>query len=403
MVRRGGQAARALFYAAYLPTFLAEIGIGAILPVLTLSVLDMDYPAVVASLAVAAYSGGRIVGSGVGGSLAHRWGGARSAMLALATIATGAFICAVSPLLVPFIFGAVVIGLGHAGFHVARQAQVHDIAPVHARARALTTLAGVWRIANFIGPLVASALLAAWGDYAAYLFAVGCVGAGMLALRLAPAWDARHLEEPAPRVSVPTVARENARVLRTLGVAVLATGALRAARIAVVPLWATHVGLSPHVATLIYSVSAAIDMLLFYPAGSVMDRFGRKWTGVPSNALLGIGMLALPFTHGFASVTIAAVILGIGNGWGSGLIMTLAADVAPPHGRNVFTGLWSIFQDVGGLTGPALISIGAAFSLSLGLGLVGVLGLATAGALAAWIPPWKGRPGSAADGAQPIM
>ena len=56
---------------------------------------------------------------------------------------------------------------------------------------------------------------------------------------------------------------------------------IRAARQVVLPLWGQHLGLSPAAISVIFGISGAIDMLLFYPAGKVMDRFGRAWVADP--------------------------------------------------------------------------------------------------------------------------
>lgn len=388
--------ARSLLTHAYLPTFLAEVGIGAILPVLALSVAHMGHGATFASLAVAAYQLGRLPGSALGGAVAERWGPTHAALGSLAVIAAGSVIAAWAPHLALFMAGAVVLGLGHAWYHVARQGQIVAIIPPDRTARSFTTLAGVWRIGNFVGPLLGAGLIAAFGLDATYWMGAGFVAAGMAALAASPAARERPTRADGRRVSLRLVARENLPVLRTLGLAVIATGALRQARLAIIPLWATHVGLSPQVATLIFSVSAGIDMLLFYPAGAVMDRYGRRWTAIPSTALLALGTLALPLTHGAAQVTAAALLLGLGNGWGSGLVMTLGADVAPVEGRSVFTGLWMILQDAGGLLGPALISAGALVALPVGFVAVGGAGLATVGGFAAWIPRTR-SPGHVAE------
>lgn len=376
----------------YIPTFLVEIGLGAVLPVLALSVLAFDYGSVIASLAVAAYSVGRIGGSALGGRLAAGLGPARAAMVMLAVVAAGAAICAVSPAIAPFLLGALTVGIGHAGYHIARQGQVNAAVRTQYRARALTTLAGVWRIANFVGPLLGAALIGIWDLHAVYVAAAAAGAAAMIALRLSPAWHLRRAAEPERTVSPLTVVRDNARIFRTLGITVVFTGAVRAARLVVIPLWATHVGLSAEVATLIFGINAAVDMVLFYPAGLVMDRFGRVWTAVPSALMLGLGTIALTATSGALGVTLAAIALGIGNGWGSGLIMTLAADVAPLATRSVFTGVWSIAQDVGGFIGPMTVSAGAAIALPVGFWLVGGASLATAYGFYRWIPPWRGNP-----------
>lgn len=382
---------RDLATSTYIPTFLAEIGIGAVLPVLALSVLSFDYSAVVASLAVAAYSVGRIGGSAMGGRLAASLGPARGAMVTLALLCVGAVMCAASPMIVPFVVGALVFGIGHAGYHIARQGQINATVRPQFRARALTSLAGVWRIANFVGPFLGAGIIGLWGLHFVYAAAAGCAVAAMVALRASSAWRLRRTVEPEQSVTPLQVVRENAQTFRTLGVAVTFTGAVRAARLVVLPLWATHVGLSPEVSTLIFGVSAAVDMVLFYPAGAVMDRYGRAWTAVPSTLMLGLATIALTATSSVLGVTLAGLALGIGNGWGSGMIMTLAADVAPVATRSAFTGVWMIAQDVGGFLGPMTVSAGAVIALPVGFWVVGGAGIITAYGLYRWIPPWRGH------------
>ncbi|WP_369401404.1 MFS transporter [Demequina subtropica] len=366
------------------------MGIGAMLPVLALTVVDMGHTAAFGSLAVAAYQLGRLPGSAVGGALTHRLGSAHAALVSLGLIGAGAAAAALEPDLAVFMVGAVLVGLGHAAYHVARQDQILGVISHEGIARSLTSLAGVWRIGNFIGPLIGAAVIAAWGLPATYWLGLVCIVAAMALLAIVGMRGDRRIVRPPSPASLREVIREHRHVLATLGLTVVATGALRQARIAVIPLWAAHVGLSPEVSTLIFSISAGIDMLLFYPAGATMDRRGRLWTAVPSSLLLAAGFLLLPLTHGAAQVTAAALVLGVGNGWGSGLIMTLGADVAPVRGRSVFTGVWMVLQDVGGLAGPALVSAGALIALPVGYVAVGGIGLAVTAGFLRWVP--RGRP-----------
>lgn len=384
--------ARSLATATYLPTFLAEIGVGAMLPIFALSVLAKDGSTVIASLAVGAYGLGRVAGSAWGGKLAARLGPARGSMIALATLTAGAIISAIAPSIVVFVAGTLVVGVGHAAYHVARQSQINAVVGAQYRARALTTLAGVWRIGNFVGPLVGALVISIAGLPYAYVFAAVMIAAGMVALRVAAAWRVPYSAHPDTVTSVRAVVRQTWPVLRTLGVTVMLTGGLRAARLVVIPLWAAHVGVSDEVTSLIFSASAAVDMALFYPAGAVMDRWGRRWTNVPSTLALGLGTLAMPFSTTVWTVTAVAVVLGLGNGWGSGSLMVLAADVAPPDSRDAFTGLWMILQDGGGMLMPVVISAGALIALPVGIFVVGGLGVATAAGLYAWIPPWRQVP-----------
>ena len=65
-------------------------------------------------------------------------------------------------------------------------------------------------------------------------------------------------------------------------------------------------------------------MLVSYPAGKVMDRKGRAWVAVPSMLIMGVAMMLTPLTHGATTLLLASLLIGFGNGIGSGMIMTSA-------------------------------------------------------------------------------
>jgi MFS family permease len=177
------------------------------------------------------------------------------------------------------------------------------------------------------------------------------------------------------------------RVYLSLGVGVLVIGAARSARVVLVPLWAEHVGLSATTTSVIFGVCAGVEMLLFYPAGSVMDRFGRTWVAVPCVVLLGVGLALLPFTHQAATVLAASLVAAIGNGLGSGIVMTLGADTAPEVGRSQFLGGWRFVSVVGGSGAPLLISLlTAQVGLAAACLTLGGITLAGTGWLAHWVP-----------------
>ncbi len=382
---------RDLALSVYLPTFISEIGIGATLPLFALSALSIGEPATVASLAVALYSGGRMIGSAWGGALASNRGPIPASFLSYGVLAIGAIMCALADTVLVLSLGVTLLGIGHAGVHVARQAHVDTLAPAHARARALTTMAGVWRIANFIGPFAGAGLIHRYGLESGYVFAAVTVVIGVIVLVVTAPRHLRIAKADRQRFTMRAVLAPQMKVLSTLGVGVLLLGAVRQARVAVIPLWAESVGLSDSAISVVFGIATAVDMALFIPAGYVMDRWGRVWTAVPSALFLGAGAAALPFTHGFLQVAAASFLVGFGNGWGSGVVMTLGADAAPEQGRAVFLGAWSILQDVGGALGPAVLAAGAAIALPVGFFAVGGVGAAAAGTLYRFVPRSHGR------------
>lgn len=377
---------RRLVTSTYTPTFLAEMGLGAMLPLFALSVLAMGHSGALAAAAAVVYQAGRVGGSVWGGSLTDRLGAVRAAMASLAALAMGALVSGLAPSVAAFLVGVLFVGLGHGAYHVARQGQIADIVLFTHRARALTTLAGVWRVANFLGPLVGAGVIGLWSLPAAYTGAAVTAVAAMIALRLSSQWRLRPDRPERSTIRMSQMIRDSWPILRTLGLAVALTGGVRAARIVVIPLWGEHLGMSDDTISLVFAASAAVDMLLFYPAGAVMDRWGRVWTAVPSTLMLGLGAIALPFTTEVWGLLAASLVLGVGNGWGSGLLMTLGADVAPVEGRARFIATWMVLQDAGGLAGPALLSAFATIALPLGFFVIGGVGVATAGALWRWIP-----------------
>jgi MFS family permease len=155
---------------------------------------------------------------------------------------------------------------------------------------------------------------------------------------------------------------------------------LRTARSIIIPLWGRSIGLSVPEIGLIFGIGSAIDMVMFIPAGQVMDRFGRKWAALIATGGIAAGFFFIPLTSGFATMLLASLLMGLTNGMGSGINMTLCSDLAPDKSPEKFMSLWRFISDIGHTAGPLLIG-GVAQALSLavsclatgGFGAVGVI------------------------------
>ncbi|MGE4339892.1 MAG: MFS transporter, partial [Pigmentiphaga sp.] len=259
------------------------------------------------------------------------------------------------------------------------------------RARALSTLGGSTRIGVFIGPFLGAGAIAALGLAGAYWVAMAAMGvAALIAYRspdFVPPENRPVSGQKITGVTTRDILHSHWRVFLTLGFGVMLVGAIRSSRQIVLPLWADHLHLSPTVISLIYGLVSAIDMAVFYPAGKVMDRHGRLWVVLPSTLLMGISLLLLPLTTTPFAFILVALLLGFGNGIGSGIVMTLAADAAPPRGRNAFLGVWRLMVDLGNSGGPALLAgITALVSLATGIATIGVFGLLATAVFWRWHP-----------------
>ena len=65
-------------------------------------------------------------------------------------------------------------------------------------------------------------------------------------------------------------------------------------------------------------ISGAAELLATYPAGMVIDPFGRQWVVVPSMLLLGGSLALLPLTAGLSGYGVVAGLIGFANGISSG-------------------------------------------------------------------------------------
>lgn len=375
---------------AFGPSLLYGAANGAILPVLALSAREHGASLALSGFIAALVGIGSLLGNIPAALLAARVGERKAMMAAGASSATALVLCILAPTVWLLAAAVLLVGMASAVFLLARQSYLTEAVPLHLRARALSTLGGTTRIGVFAGPFAGAACIHVFGLAGAYgAAAVAMAGAGAIAW-LAPDLGARppgQARAAAPPVRLRDILRSHRGVFATLGLGVLLVSVLRSSRQVVLPLWAEQLGLEATTISLIYGLVAAVDMSVFYPAGKVMDQYGRLWVAVPSTVLMGLSLIAIPWTHAPLAFVLVCLVLGFGNGIGSGIVMTLAADASPAQGRTQFLGIWRLMSDVGSSGGPALLAaMTSLVSLAAGITLIGTLGLAAAAVFYRWVP-----------------
>ncbi|MFB7497223.1 MFS transporter [Streptomyces sp. NPDC056161] len=384
---------RSLIPAVFLPTLVFEIGVGALAPVLALNARALGASVGTAGLVLALLGVGQILADVPAGALAARVGDRKAMLIAAGIAAVTLAAGALSRSVWQVALAATATGATNAVFNLARQAHLTEVIPVELRARALSTLGGMVRVGAFIGPFIGAAVLTARPVRDVYWLALLCTAVTAVVLLVVP-----DVAEPAPTgpaagsapLPVRSVVRAHRKVFLTLGVAVVLVGSVRATRQTVLPLWAEHLGQSASSTSVIFGIAGLVDTLTFYPSGKIMDRAGRLWIAVPSMLVLGLTQAALPLTHGLVALTVVAMLMGFGNGIGSGILMTLGADVAPPRSRSQFLGIWRLCADSGSAGGPLIVSAAASLgSLAVGIATMGGVGVLAAAALLRWVPRYS--------------
>lgn len=406
---------RSVALAAFLPTLLFSIGEGAIIPIIPVAAGNLG-----ASLAMAGFIASMVMLGELAGDIPSGWVvsrvGERTSMIGAAAVAiVGVVICLLAPNYWVLMGGIFLVGIATAVFALARHAFMTSYVPAKYRARALSTLGGIFRGGWFIGPLIASAVIAATGSTQSvfWIFIVSCLGSVIVLLALP---DPEKMFGPSTRVTDEsgaqvTTGEEDAEerthglfrtiwsfreVLLRMGAGVSLVAAIRSARTVLMPLWAVSIGLSESNTALIIGIAGAVDFALFYASGQIMDRFGRMWSAIPSMIGLSLGFLVLAFSHDLSAAVAwyigVSLFLSVANGIGSGIVMTLGADLAPKEHPAPFLGAWRFSADAGQAAAPLFVSLLTALvSISFASGVMGLVGLAGAAMLARYIPRYVPR------------
>ncbi|HVX42275.1 MAG TPA: MFS transporter [Mycobacteriales bacterium] len=380
---------RSMAPSVFLPVMVYEIGNGAIAPVIALTALHLGAAPGLAGFMAALTGIGQIAGNLPAARLADRLGERRCMIVASALSVVCLLTCATAPSLPVLAPPLLLIGVSNSAYYLARQSYLTETTPPQLRARAMSTLGGSHRIGVLIGPFAGAGAIALMGLRGAFLVAAVAVACAGVVLAVVPGdgGSGRVAGEPGPGVR--QVLAAHRRLYFTLAVTVLLLRAVQNGRQTILPLWTDHVGIDAGTTSLIFGAATAVEVLMFYPAGKVMDRYGRLAVALPSILLVALAMFLLPLTHAVVTVAVVAMIAGLGQGTGAGLIFTLAADAAPREGRGRFLAVWRLFSDSGSAIGPVVVSVVVAVSVPGAAAVLGFLGLAAAGGLARWVPRYS--------------
>jgi len=373
---------RQLIPAVYAPSLLHAVGAGMLGPALPLYAHELEISLLSIGMLAALQGLGAVAMDVPAGLLVSRIGGRAAMSLGMLASGAGSLALALSTTPNQLFLAVPLAGAGTAIWATSRLAHVADVAPAEQRGRALAMVGGTGRIGLAVGPVIGGLLSQQLGLRAAFL------GHTLLALTalVLVATQRGHRGTPGRRQEegvhlrlLRTVA-DHGRSFANAGSVAVSLATLRSGRRLLVPLWGAALGLDLAQIGFVIGLGAAVDMLLFYPVGVVMDRWGRKWTIVPCLLLLSTSLALFPLTGSLASFLAVTLLAGFGNGLGSGAVMTMGADLAPSDRRGEFLGVWRLIADSGGVLAPALagslaqaLSLGAAFPAVAVIGAIGAL------------------------------
>jgi MFS family permease len=105
------------------------------------------------------------------------------------------------------------------------------------------------------------------------------------------------------------------------------------------------------------ALSSVVGLVLAYPAGVLVDRYGRKTIIVPATAAVGLSMLLFLTATSYAGFLTACVVWSVAVGVSGAAPAAYAADVAP-HGMNAAAmSTYRMLSDLGYVVGPIALGV----------------------------------------------
>jgi len=363
----------------YVPSVLSSSSLQALLVLVPLYVLDTGGSASFAALLIGIRGVGMLLFDVPVGIWLSRYGDRPVLLLGLLAMTVSPLLFAATPAPWLMAFAAVLSGTGFTAWMIGRQSYITDLSASGERGRAIALLAGIMRLGSVIGPAAGAVVAQLYGYRVAFaLLAVALVIAAALVAASTQSARPQHEAQLTHLARLSATVSAHRRIFIRGILPSVGLQLMRSGRVLLIPLFGHFLGLDITAIGAIISLSAMVDAALFYPVGVVMDRFGRKWTGVPCLLLFSVSLAMLPFAAGYASLLAAALVAGLANGLGSGLLLTLGSDLAPPSGRGEFLGIWRLIGDLGHSAGPLILgmlieiaTLGTAALFAAGIGLLG--------------------------------
>jgi DHA1 family multidrug resistance protein-like MFS transporter len=386
-----------------------QLGFGSVVPVLPLYARSFGVSQAAIGLSIAVYGLARFLVAVPVGQLSDRLGRRPALALGGLVTAAGNLLCAYAPNYPIFVGARFVAGVGAAFVLTAGQIVLADITTPAGRGRAMAIYQGSFLFAVGLGPFPGGLLAERFGLAAPFVaYAVAGSLAAVVGWFRVPETMTLRGRETASSLPTPPFGAQ-LRILATrigfllvslvsFASAFTRTGAL----FNVIPiLGQDRLRLSPDRIGFALALGSLAGFGLTYPAGVLVDRYGRKTVIVPATLLSSASLLLFLLAPSYAWFLAAALVWSIAQGVGGAAPTAYAVDVAPPRMNAAAMSLYRTLGDSGYVVGPIVLGLvtdgfGVETALVTGAGLLAGVGL-----LFAWRAPESHDPSHAAPRRDP--
>ncbi len=357
-----------LFMDIYLPSIIAAIARGMLSISLPLFLIASSLDPVYVGLGAAAISIGNMAMDMPGGYLLRAVGEKRLMRISLAVVMLSSLGMAL--LLNPWavILFTIFFGAGRSMWLLSRRYVITYYIPYSYRGRASSFIGMSERLGSFIGPAIVS-MIVGYGYQWVFLACSIIASIAVIPNIFSKEYYLAKLNNiESPRVGVEHNRKEGdepgVSFIAIASMANIAIQGVRSSRNILLTLIGKHLSLSDSSVSLVASISGVLDVIGAYPAGVLMDRRGRTVAAVVSFSIMALGFILLAFSSNEHMFLLASMVIGLGNGLGSGMLITVGADIGSRMEISrgaVFLSIWQFIGDLGSAIFP--IAIGFISSL----------------------------------------
>ncbi|SDZ74730.1 Predicted arabinose efflux permease, MFS family [Desulfuromusa kysingii] len=375
---------RQLLFPVFLPTFCAFVSLRASLILLPLYILNQGYGVTLAASIISIRGIGMLFMDLPAGFLVSRLGDKGGMLVGNVAAALSLFLFATFDSPVMFVLISLLSGAAFSVMMLSRLSYVGKKCDPHERGRVIAFMASLQRIGGIIGP-IGGGFIATFFGFVPALIALGAF-ALLAALNIliccenTPCCQNREMRSHA---FVRTL-RENKRIFLTSGIGAIGITSLRGASPLLVTLFGSVLELTPAEIGFFASLATILEFIMFLPAGYIMDKWGRKFTIIPGTLIMAVSLVILTYSNNLAGYVVGTLIMAFGNGLATGVIMSIAADLAPENYRGQFLGVWRFVCDLGFSGGPLFIT-GIMSFIGLGASAVVLGGVSSCFAVVMWV------------------
>ncbi|NDJ36597.1 MAG: MFS transporter, partial [Chloroflexi bacterium] len=280
-----------LFLPIYVPAVLFALYQGMLIPVLPLYARELGAGYGAVGLVVAAEGIGTLLMDLPAAWVVRRIGLKRSMVAGTLMVMLSVGLLFLAPGIAVVVGLRIIGGMGRALYFLSRH-QIFTHVSLTNRGKAIASLGGVLRLGAFIGPALGGGIADVFGLRVPFLLMSALIlMTAVLTFGFLDRQPAPEEGEASSFGRLRDALSARWQVLTAAGIGQMFAMMIRRGRRVVVPLYGADVlGLDVAAIGLIESASGAVDMSLFFTAGIIMDRYGRKWAIVPSFIGQAIGM-----------------------------------------------------------------------------------------------------------------